>query len=309
MISVSPDIGWVTLPHLNPSIATVSIGHTDSETFYLPVRHYRPFLTRAIGVSEQVCSSFVNDCNLDPDSVDFIPYGVERREEKPPENEEDMLKLVYVGRLEEEQKRVSDIVAIAKRLSDAGVDYRLSIVGDGEEMPMMRQELSNETANGKVVFHGWLDGDAVRAELCSSDVFLLTSAYEGFCISLIEALANGCCPIVTDIRSGNSQLIESGDNGFIVPIGDVDAFVEKIRFLDRDRMALIRMREKAWETGKQYGIDGMVERYRACFEKAVEQVKIEPKNIDPEYPLMETCRSRYPMWLRKLKKRAISITK
>jgi len=49
LISASGDLGWTVLPLLDPTIATLTIGHNDQETFYAPVRHYSGFLTRAIG--------------------------------------------------------------------------------------------------------------------------------------------------------------------------------------------------------------------------------------------------------------------
>jgi hypothetical protein len=72
LISASGDIGWIVLPLLDPRIATLTIGHTDSETYYLPARHYRPFLTRAIGVSPEVCVSYVLSCVIDKERVEWI---------------------------------------------------------------------------------------------------------------------------------------------------------------------------------------------------------------------------------------------
>jgi glycosyltransferase involved in cell wall biosynthesis len=306
LISVSPDIGWVVLPLLNPNIATLTIGHTDSETFYLPARHYRQFLTRAVGVSPEVCVSYVLSCVIEKERVEWIPYGVEASPVEPQENGDDILKLIYVGRLEEQQKRVSDLVKVAQLLSKKGVKYNLQIVGDGEEMPRLREDLSAEIAGGKVALRGWLGGDEVVAAMRDAEVFVLTSAYEGFCIALTEAMANGCCPVATDITSGNGELIESGANGFLVTIGDTESLTEKLTFLSENRDALSAMRKAAWEKGKNYGIAKMVENYENCFAQAIEDARRAPRASYADFPLMETCRSRFPLWLRKLKRRRVS---
>src|SRR6185369_2759616 len=104
-----------------------------------------------------------------------------------------------------------------------------------DQMPVVKERLSADIASKRITLYGWVDGTEVINRLRESDAFLLTSNYEGFCISLIEAMANGCCPVVTDIRSGNKQLVRDGENGFVVPVGDVDAFVDKIKLLDGDR--------------------------------------------------------------------------
>ena len=42
IVSISPDVGWVALPLLHPSIATLSIAHNDVSAFYAPLQHYGP---------------------------------------------------------------------------------------------------------------------------------------------------------------------------------------------------------------------------------------------------------------------------
>ena len=71
---------------------------------------------------------------------------------------------------------------------------------------------------------------------------------------------------------------------------------------------LLRMRRRAWETGKQYSIERMVDAYEACFQRAIEDTKAFPRTPDPDFPLMESCRSKYPLWLRRLKAKAKSLT-
>lgn len=330
VVSVSADIGWTVLPYLNPGIATLAIGHNDERTFYDPVEHYAPFLTRVVGVSDEICRKYREIFAEAPhenhpvgeapthllrkegswDRVEWIPYGVEtlgtfdvsaisRQADRPDVNAP--IRLVYVGRFEDTQKRVADVVAIAQQLEAEGFAFEFDLVGDGEEMPFVREQLAEMIDRGMVRVHGWLGSERVIEKLRESEVFILASAYEGFCISLIEAMANGCVPVVTDIESGNKQLVEEGVNGFVVPVGDIDAFIGKIRVLANDRDCLSQMRRRAWATGKEYSVARMVETYVACFERAIEDARAHPRVVDREFPLMESCRSKYPLWLRRLK--------
>ncbi|MEP6848816.1 MAG: glycosyltransferase family 4 protein, partial [Acidobacteriota bacterium] len=268
--------------------------------------HYERFLTRAVGVSEEICERYRDDCGIAADRVEWIPYGVETNECAPDDRSVRPLRLIYVGRLDEEQKRTSDLIKVVRRLSENGVDFQLSIVGDGEEMPAVKEGLAAEIALGRVTLFGWLDSSEVIEKLRAAEIFLLTSAYEGFCISLTESMANGCAPLVTDIKSGNKQLVRNGENGFVVPIGDVAAFVEKISYLDANRDKLLEFRQKAWETGREYSVERMVAAYERCFEAAAEDAKVNPRTPDPGFPLMESCRSRYPLWLRRIKARLVN---
>lgn len=306
LISASADLGWTVLPHLDPRIATVTLGHNDIETFYAPARYYRDFLTRAVGVSDEICRRYIDDCGLPQESVEWIPYGVEASEAEPAAGGA-AIRLAYVGRFDKIQKRISDVVKVIRRLSgSADINFEFDLVGDGDATPMVRDSLMDEIESGRVRLHGWLDGDRVIDILRRTDVFLLASNFEGFCIALVEAMANGCCPVVTDIRSGNKQLVRDGENGFVVPVGDIDAFVDRIKLLAADRERLFAVRRAAWETGREYSVDRMVDNFVACFQRAVEDARAHPRTPDPAFPLMPSCRSKYPLWLRRIKARILA---
>jgi glycosyltransferase involved in cell wall biosynthesis len=306
VVSVSPDIGWTVMPHLDPRIATLAIGHNDQEAFYAPARHYSKFLTRVVGVSDEICRKYANECGVPADRVEWIPYGVDTSEMKPVTIPARPPILLYVGRFDDEQKRISDVVEVIRKLSEIGLDFEFDLVGDGTEMSNVRSGLASEIDSGRVRVHGWLEAGQVIEMMRASEVLILASAYEGFCISLTEAMANGCTPIVSDIRSGNKQLVDNGENGYIVPIGDVDAFVDRIGLLAKDRDRLSRMRVAAWETGRRFSVERMVDSYERCFERAVEGASENPRTTELGFPLMKSCRSRYPLWLRRIKAKVVN---
>ena len=303
LISNSADIGWVVLPLLDRDIATFTIAHSNSTGYYDPLRHYSRFITRGIGVSEELCEQFHKYCGLDREKVKWIPYGVTPLDDMPGHDLADIdygLRIVYVGRLAEPDKKVSDIIRIVKRLRESSIKYNLKIIGDGPMMPRFIGELDAEIKTGKVEMFGWIENEALLGHLRKSDISLLVSESEGFCIALVEAMANGCAPIVTDIKSGNKQLVEDGVNGFVVPVGDIDAFAGKIKILAADRTKLLEFRRRAWETGRQYSVERMVESYERSFEDAVKDARANPRKSDKGFPIMESCRSKYPLWLRRI---------
>ena len=304
VVSASPDIGWVVLPYLSSHIATLAIGHNDSDTFYEPARHYADFLTKAIGVSEEICRNYVSKSGINEEDVIWIPYGVESYEIGPFNKNRlapQPLSLVYAGRLEEEQKRASDLIKIIQLLVKKRISFSFKIIGDGPLFTKFEELLSSEISQGIVQLTGWLTSEELMKHLRQSDVFVLTSAYEGFCISLVEAMANGCSPVVTDIKSGNKQLVTNGENGYVVPVGDIEAFVGRIEFLASNPAMLFTLRQKAYGVGRMYSIERMVDLYYDCFKKVMEDVKKNLRQPDPDFPLMKSCRSKYPRWLRKAK--------
>lgn len=307
LISASGDIAWLSLPLLDPGIVTLSIAHNDEETFYLPVRHYHRFLSGVVGVSPEICDTFIRSCHMPPGRVKWIPYGVTTSETPPETAPAGPLRIIYAGRVVEEQKRISDVVTVIHDLLAADTDIHFTLVGDGTQMPMVRSALQEGISSGKVELKGWLSNAEVIAAFRSAEVFLLTSAYEGFCISLIESMGNGCCSLVTDIRSGNKELVENEVSGKRIPVGDTDAFVQTLQGLASDRNKLAAWRNAAWEKGKQYGKDRMVADYSAFFLSCQALDHAQPRVPDPHFPLMSTCVSAYPLWLRRLKFRASRI--
>ena len=309
LISVSADIGWVVLPYLDPAIATFTIGHSNKDAFYYPSRHYKNFLTETIGVSHEICRKYNFIAGIDKSKIHWIPYGIKPSVYLPDRMNTDVLKLIFVGRIEEVDKRISDVVAIIKKLEEKKINYQFRIIGDGSRFEQIKKELVTEIYNKKVHLTGWCKGDEVLNFLQQSDIFILTSSSEGFSISLIEAMANGCCPVVTDIPSGSVQLIKNEINGYLINVGDIDAFAIRILYLAEHHEALNKMRNAAWETGRNFSIDKMVDAYLDCFVKGIATLRSSPRKSDAHFPLIESCRSKYPRWLRILKIKSKALMK
>jgi hypothetical protein len=81
----------------------------------------------------------------------------------------------------------------------------------------------------------------------SADIFILASRYEGTSIAMLEAMAQGCVPIVTRV-SGVAGVIQPGQNGFWVPIGDMSGMAHLIKMLDNQREQLVELGGKAYST-------------------------------------------------------------
>lgn len=307
VISASSGAAWVPLPLLKSSVKTVAISHSDAETFYLPIRHYSQFLDAAIGVSQEICRRFVSECKVPFDRVHYVPYGVKTASEEEAQavfqqSTNGPLRIIFVGRLEQPAKRVWDVVAVAKKLFVEKIDFVLDVIGDGAEASEMKAALAREMSAGFVCFRGWLPEESVIQRLRKSEVFLLTSDFEGLPIALLEAMGNCVLPIVTDLASGNRELISDRQNGYLVSVGDIDRFTAVIRDCFQHRSRLLEMRRVAWESGQVFSVERMVQRYSQLIGQLMFS-DASHSRPDPvlNYPMMETCRSKYPFWMRRLK--------
>jgi glycosyltransferase involved in cell wall biosynthesis len=79
--------------------------------------------------------------------------------------------------------------------------------------------------------------------LTKADIYVSTSLYDGTSVSLLEAMASGCFPVVSDIPS-NREWIRDGENGFLVPVNDEQYLAKKIIDAIRDKGLLEKARKE-----------------------------------------------------------------
>ena len=314
VISTSPDAGWLALPLLDDSIPTVSIAHNDVGAYYEPLKHYSEFVDCAVSVSEEIKRKTVDECGVPEQRAWRIPYGVDVL--TPAEAEARIasstagapLRIGYVGRVVCEQKRVMDMAPLASELMRRDLDFELHVIGEGDARASLAREFGRLGVEASVKFWGWLAPDEVRRRLSELDVFLLMSDYEGLSVALLEAMGQALAPVVTNIRSGTGEIVSDGKNGFLLPVGDVAAFAGRIERLARDRQLLSSLKYEAWQASRPYTVERMADSYVECFEaaRAIRAVHAEvARRRQPGYPVMPSCRSRYPLWLRRLKRGAL----
>jgi glycosyltransferase involved in cell wall biosynthesis len=88
----------------------------------------------------------------------------------------------------------------------------------------------------------------------NSMVWLLTSRLEGFGMSVLEAMACGCVVVSTDC-GGPRDVVQDGVNGYIVPVDDINAMMERISILVNDEKQRSRMAKAAIETAHRFSWD------------------------------------------------------
>jgi glycosyltransferase involved in cell wall biosynthesis len=98
-------------------------------------------------------------------------------------------------------------------------------------------------------------------------VWIVASRSEGFAIPVLEAMACGCVVVATDC-GGPRDIIEDGVNGFLVPVGDVDAIVSRVQLLLKDAAMRNQIRLRAQETVRHFTWDKCVSQ----LERALYQV-------------------------------------
>jgi glycosyltransferase involved in cell wall biosynthesis len=155
-------------------------------------------------------------CGLDPDYFDTAASA------PPPAR-----RLVCVGRLTE-QKGQSLLVEAAARLRASGEDFELVLAGDGHMRPAIEALIAKHNLQSCVRITGWISGDQVRREIEAARALVLPSFAEGLPVVLMEAMALHR-PVISTYVAGIPELVTSGEHGWLVPAGDIDALEQAMR--------------------------------------------------------------------------------
>ena len=102
------------------------------------------------------------------------------------------------------------------------------IAGEGPELPELRREASERGLDGRVRFLGPLDRDGVLTLFRAADASVLSSSWENFPHTVVEALALGT-PVIATAVGGVPELVREEKNGLLVPPGDEEALAAAIR--------------------------------------------------------------------------------
>ncbi len=163
-------------------------------------------------------------------------------------------------------KRVDDVIAVFERVRRAR-PCRLALLGDGPERPRIEAEVRARGLGDDVTFLGeQLD---VVATLRRAHVFLLPSETESFGLAALEALACGV-PVVASCAGGLPEVVREGEDGYLLPVGDVDAMADAVgRILDDP--ALHRRLSAAARAGAvdRFARAPMVTRYERYYERVL----------------------------------------
>jgi glycosyltransferase involved in cell wall biosynthesis len=211
-------------------IPSIGIMHSD-DAFYRKI--FDEFVIGPAGncLSDLVCvSDFLAQKAAHANaatSIHLIPYGV-----PIPDRTADVsktpLRLIYVGRLVEEQKKILEVSRALCRVVREVPGTEAVIYGNGPDRERVRRCLEEENVGTDVRLGGQIDNADMQKVMLEADVLVLLSDYEGLPIALLEAMACGLVPVCLRIRSGVGQLVEQGGTGFLVDDRG-DQFVSTIR--------------------------------------------------------------------------------
>lgn len=180
---------------------------------------------------------------------DYLSLGVPNKEKM----------VLIVSRLHEEQKNIKAALRIWKSIEQHGiVDWKLCLVGHGEdeEKILAYAQMLNLR---NFFFEGRKEDPSSYFERAS--IFLMTSRYEGFGITLIEAQQCGCVPIAFDSFCSIKDIIQDGFNGILVDCLKENIYTQQLRKLIQDNELRHYLSNNALNTSRKFEIANIKSRW------------------------------------------------
>ncbi|MFH0794323.1 MAG: glycosyltransferase [bacterium] len=153
------------------------------------------------------------------------------------------------------QKNPVGFIEAAQSLLPDFPDARFVLVGDGSLRPQLERKIQDSGLVGKVILTGHRQD--VPELLSACDIFCLPSLREGFSNAVLEALAAGLPLVVTHV-GGNSEAVEEGRSGLIIPPGRPDALVGALGWLIGHPDERAKMGREAARRAELFSLDKMI---------------------------------------------------
>jgi glycosyltransferase involved in cell wall biosynthesis len=255
---------WLELAMLavHPGERTVvSITHGDFDYYYDLAERHEPLIDCFVTYTRRMYDQLAARLPHRRDTIFNLPYGVAipsvcRAPAAGP------LRLLYVGRMNRE-KGIFDLPAIDARLRELGVAVTWTLQGVGPDEAELRHRWG---PYAPARWTGLQPMDRVLALYREHDVLVMPSRSEGLPVALLEAMAAGMVPVVSDLLSGIPEVVEPGVTGFRPPVGDIAGFADAITALARDRERLEAMSRAARRTvAERFDIRERAADYQALY--------------------------------------------
>jgi glycosyltransferase involved in cell wall biosynthesis len=184
-----------------------------------------------------------------------------------------------VGRLDEPKKGLSIFLAAARLLAREVPRVRFALVGDGPARPSLEARAAREGVSHRTVFAGARRD--ITALMGAFDLFVQPSRWEGFGITLLEAMAAGT-PIVATSVGGVPEVVVHGETGLLVPPGSPEELARACAALlrDRDRAARLARAGRA-RVESRFRIERLAEETAALYRELLLGARAAGR---PEFP-------------------------
>jgi len=213
-----------------------------------------------IAISEDISNFLRTVLPKDLLSIQLLQNAIDvKRFERPIDlnkvKDNTVFNMVSIGRLDKNKNHQLLIDGVLE-LKNRKIPVHLTIVGEGDERISLQEKIVQLNLSDQLSLVGLQE--KVEMYLWNAELYLHSAITEGFGLTLIEAMACGLPVVCTDAK-GNRDLIQEGENGFMVGERDPKLFADKIELLLKNDNLRQEIGGKARKFAQGFGIEKYVE--------------------------------------------------
>ena len=175
------------------------------------------------------------------------------------------------------EKNLGDLIKAVKIAHDQVPAVTLDLYGypdsanNYEEKRKLTKLIQDLDLKDVVTFKGYTnDVEAVEND---AQIFGLTSTMEGFNLSIMEAISHGVVGVTYDVNYGPNDIVQDGQNGYVVGYGDYRAVAKRIIELLQDPALMQKMSDGAYDSAVRYSPDNVWQGWEKLIKTAQERLK------------------------------------
>ena len=176
-------------------------------------------------------------------------------------------RIISVGRMNNSQKRFDRLIDAFAAISSKYPNWHVDIFGDGNLQNTLEQQIERLGLKDKIIIHQPTSN--IYDEYLCSELYVMSSDFEGFGLVLVEAMACGVPVISTDCPFGPSEIIEDGVTGLLAKM-DVSDLANKIEWMITHPEKLKSMGIKAHESAAKYRLENVMPQWEAIYKSVLQ---------------------------------------
>ena len=180
-----------------------------------------------------------------PNALEYFPNQLSALDEK---------NIISIGRISPE-KGFLDLIDVFQIVHETYPDWKLQIIGDGSEMPLLKEKVSACQLNDAVVLHGFQTKKQIYEHLLHASIYTMCSFEESFGIVLLEAASFGIPLLAFSSAQGAHEIIQNGENGYLIENRDHHKMAEMIGTLIEDYETSLKIGKCARRSVRKYAFD------------------------------------------------------
>ncbi|MFC5446780.1 glycosyltransferase [Paenibacillus aestuarii] len=244
-----------------------NLAHKDASGFMRMLLKFSFHFARVtpVAISDLCKKSISQVYSLPEEKIPCIYNGIDvesysnNQDEKNDKN--GTFVLIATGRFYHQKNHLLMIDAF-KEIHNKIPNTQLVLLGDGEIRSELQERVRSYNLETSVIFKGLVSN--VAEELGKSDIYIMSSNWEGLPLSVLEAMAAGL-PIVSTKAGGVIDVIEDDVNGYLVDIGDKEGLVNSVLKLIHSPQKLVEMASNSKKMARKYDVSVCVKGHEELY--------------------------------------------